>query len=148
MTVAMMVILGGVIYAITAFPSAVNTAPSCSVTGEGAIYFRVISDSAGQPVQGASLSGFETYTCGGKPETWLASGFTPQTGGWYSPSLPAGVATIGQFSITVQYSGRSYSYIAPIAPLQVTCVTLKVPSGNFSAPLYSANNAPSECLSH
>lgn len=143
----MMVVLGGVIYAITGSSSR-NTESNCSITGEGAIYFRVISDIDGQPVQGASLSGFETYGCGGKPVTWQASAFTQQAGGWFSPSFPPGVVAAGDFTLMVQYSGRSYNYIASIAPLQVTCVTLKVPSGNFSAPMFSANNALSQCVSH
>ena len=143
----MMVVLGGVIYAITGSPSR-SPVSNCSISGEGAIFFRVISDSGGQPVQGASMNGSETYGCGDVQETWSATGFAPQTGGWYSPVLPSGVATAGQFSIRVQYSGRTYSYDVLIAPLQVTCFTLKVPSGNYSNPMYSANNALSQCLSH
>jgi hypothetical protein len=146
-TVAMMVVLGGVIYAITATPSRTGSS-NCSITGEGAIFVRVISDTDGQPVQGATLEGFETYGCGGKPETWQAFGFAQESGGWSSPILPTGVAEAGQFSITVQFSGRSYTNVVLISPLQVTCFTLKVPSGNYSSPMYSANNALSQCLSH
>lgn len=146
-TIAMLVVLGGVIYAITSTPLRA-TASNCSVTGEGAIFFRVVSDSSGQPVQGASLSGSETYGCGGEQESWSATGFEPQAGGWYSPALPAGAVAAGRFTITVQFSGHSYSDTALIAPLQVTCFTLSVPSGNYSDPMYSANNSLSQCLSH
>lgn len=146
-TIAMMVVLGGVIYAITGFPAG-SSASNCSISGEGAIFFRVISDNGGQPVQGASMSGSETYGCGGQQETWSAAGFSQQSAGWYAPVLPAGVATAGRFTLMVQYSGRSYSYVASIAPLQVSCFTVSVPSGNYSDPMFSANNALSQCLSH
>lgn len=51
-TMAMMVVLGGVIFSITGSPSSRSTVSNCSITGEGAIYFRVASDSDGQPVMG------------------------------------------------------------------------------------------------
>lgn len=94
------------------------------------------------------MSGFETYSCGGIPETCQAPDFSQQSGGWFSPIFPPGAVAAGDFTFMVQYAGRSYSYVAPIAPLQVTCFTLKVPSGNFSAPIYPAKNALSQCLSH
>lgn len=142
----MMVVLGGVIYGLTS--SSKGAGLNCSVTDEGAIFFRVVSDADGQPVQGALFSGSESYGCVGKQETWFAMGFAQQSGGWFSPVLPPGTAIAGNFSLLVQLSGRSYTYTASIAPLQVTCVTLRVPSGNFSSAKYSANGGLSQCLSH
>jgi len=152
-TITMMVVLGGVLYGITALSPRMtlggsSTTATCSVSGTGAIYVRVVLDADHSPVQGATLNGVETYSCGGIPQVWSITAFQQQTGGWYSPSMPSGAATAGQFTVNVQYSGRSYSNIVSIEPLQVTCFTLSLPSGNYTAGMYSANNALSQCLSH
>ena len=152
-TIAMMVVLGGVLYGITALSPRItlggnSTTATCSVSGAGALYIRVVSDADHSPAQGPRLSGVETYTCGGVPWVWSITSFMPQTGGWYSPSMPSEAAMAGQFTVNIQYAGRSYSNVVSIEPLLVTCFTLSVPSGNYTTGMYSANNALSQCLSH
>ena len=107
----------------------------CAISGEGAILIRVISDGNGQSIPGAKLNGTLRNQCG----NYTIDNFTQEGGGaWFSPVLPTTAA--GVFGVSVQYSGKIYSYSALISPLMVTCVTARLPSGNFTSPAYQIGN--------
>jgi hypothetical protein len=133
------------------------------ITGYGFIEVRVVSDSSGVPVQGAKMSGVLSGLCETRRQLNVTNtaGYdyvsTTETqviyvdnftmagqGGWLAPILPDRAQGFGSFKFDVRYGGRTYSFSAGIRPISITCVTLRVPSGNVTAPTYTyTSNCPS-----
>ncbi len=114
---------------------------SCSITGTGDLYLRVVSDSTGTPVKGANISTTLSVTCnfGQVSESQLiySSDFTEGRGGWLHPVLPPRSSSAGVFNFTVQYGDKTYIFPASISPMAVSCVTLQVPSGIVTSATYT-----------
>ena len=123
--------------------------PSCRITGTGGIEIRVISDSSGVPVQIAPVSGVLRTECdtataastGGyvtttETQVIYVNNFTEGQGGWETPVLPNGAQSAGIFNFSIHYEGKTYGFAAYIPPASITCVTLRVPSGNVTSPVY------------
>jgi hypothetical protein len=95
--------------------------------GGSGFYVTVLSD-AGQPIQGAQVSGTRvtdlgTATCQQDIGTYVTNStgsvlITPNIGSYYL--------------LSIVYQGNTYAAKAPIAPMTTTYVTLKVPSGNVT----------------
>jgi hypothetical protein len=114
------------------------------------LYLRVVSDSTETPVQGAKIDAVLHTVCllgevGGESQSVYIENFTQTGGGWLRPVLPPRTVSSGTFNFTVQYEGKTYSFKASIAPVAVTCVTLKVPSSNVSSTKYQFSSG--DCVS-
>jgi hypothetical protein len=99
-----------------------STSTECSISGEGTgFYVTVLSDS-GQAVQGAQVTGTSS-PCQQDIGTYV----TNSTGSvLITPSIGS------YFQLSIAYQGSNYTVKAPIAPMETTYVTLRVPSGNVT----------------
>ncbi len=111
-----------------------STSSECAISAEGAVKIRLISDVNGQIIQDAKMNGTLHNQCG----DFKTDNFTSETGGWLSPVLKT--TAIGVFTVSIQYSGDTYTYSAQISPLRVTCVTFSLPYGNLTSHNYQIGN--------
>jgi hypothetical protein len=105
-----------------------TTSTVCIILGQpGPFFLRVVSDSDQSPLVGATVAATnEPALCNGVPATsQTTTTFTTSDTGWYSLVSE----NDGGYSLLVNYSGQSYSFIADLRPVSVTCATLYIPSG-------------------
>lgn len=104
-----------------------QTSISCSISVEGGLALRILSNSTLQPVVGATVFATNTpASCNNTPATTQTTmKFTTNGTIWYS--LPT--VNDGGYSFGVGYSNQYYNFSAPILPVSVTCATLYLPSG-------------------
>ena len=81
---------------VTTASNSYFTISDCTISAEGAVQIRVISDSNGQIINDAKLNGTLFNQCG----NWYTDQFVPQGGGWFSPALSTTV--IGVFTVSIQ----------------------------------------------
>jgi hypothetical protein len=109
----------------------VSTTISCIRTGQGyALYVRVATDRTNASIAGAKVDAISYTVCASGDTEWgdPITAVTPNNG---TISLP--VSAIDGYSIIVSYQGSSYfAGEVFIAPVEVTIVTLTVPSGNVT----------------
>ena len=112
----------------------------CIRTGQGyAFYFRVAADKTNVSIAGAKVDAISYTVCASGDTEW-GSPITTTTSNNGTISLP--VSAIDGYSIIVSYQGSNYfAGEVFIAPVEVTTVTLTVPSGNVtvihSAPFHA-----------
>jgi len=119
----------------------------CIRTGQGyAFRVRVVADGTNTPVLGAKVNAISYTTCASGDTEWGSpiTALTPDNG---TVTLP--VSAIGGYNTIINYQGSNYVVgDVFIAPVQITTVTLRVPSGNVtiahSAPAYPLNES---CIS-
>ena len=126
---------------VTATSTGVSTV--CVITGQsGGAFLRVLSDSTQMPVTGAVvtatlnpaeciLNGVE-YT-----NTATTQMFTTNGTEW----MLLNTTNAGSISLTVTYSGQTYTFTAELRPVSVTCTTLYVPSGRTNSTITFATSA-------
>ena len=104
---------------------------SCIRTGEGwAFHVRVTTDRTNAAVSGAKVNAISYTTCASGNTTW-GSPITTTTPDNGTVTLPTG--GVDGYSIVVAYQGIQYPVgVIYIAPVQITTVTLSVPSGNVT----------------
>jgi hypothetical protein len=118
-----------------------NTFSSCGVNfmSSGG-YLHLVADSTEQPLSGITVevSPIANSTCyvHGAPTAYITN-----ASGWVSTgALPGGA----YFEVSLQYAGRGYSFSIPQVSLDVTTVTLGLPSGSLDATeCYMAATPPS-----
>src|SRR2546422_2879065 len=103
----------------------------CIRTGQGyAFYVRVVADGKNTSISGARVNAISYTTCASGNTEWGSpiTTMTPENG---TVALP--VSGIGGYDIIIGYRGASYSVgDVFIAPVQITAVTLSIPSGNVT----------------
>ena len=119
--VAIIIVVGGIGYFVWLRQP---TTTECTISGmPQGVDIRVLTD-AGLPVAGAVVSG---QTVGDECGDFGIPSTATNSTGWLSLG---GVP--GAYSLTVSYSGRSYDIGAPMYPIALTTVVLKVPSGYWT----------------
>jgi len=112
----------------------------CAVSGVGALELNVVHDSNGTPVQGETVGAVlrTAATCAGQAQTQVVyvTNFTQGRDGWISPVLPTHAVNAGGYDFTVEYAGKTYNFAAQVQLVSLTCVTLRVPSGNVTSSVY------------
>lgn len=106
--------------------------PACLSSVQGyALYIHVVRDSTSTPVSGATVSSFQINDCSNSngsiftTQTFALSDMvTPANGTVRLVSPPAAT-----YSVTIHYSGSSYNAEFTVAPLNITSVTVSIPSG-------------------
>ena len=123
--VALVAVVGAYWYVILIVPACLS-----SVQGY-ALYIHVVKDSTAMPVPGATVSSLQINDCGNSngsiftTQTFaLTDMVTPANGTVRVASPPAAT-----YSVTVHYSGSSYNTEFTVAPLNITSVTISIPSG-------------------
>jgi hypothetical protein len=99
-----------------------STSTECTISSEGSGFYVTVLTDAGQPIQGAQVTGTSS-PCQQDIGTYVTNStgsvlITPDIGSYY------------QLSIT--YQGNAYAVRAPIEPMTTTYVTLSIPSGNVT----------------
>jgi hypothetical protein len=134
------VLLAGSIYFVS------NSYPPCpSNSVEGfALYVKIVADNTGSPISGAQISGqyhdvrecTQSSSFGGTTTlithtyvgtTQLPALVTPENG-----TITIVPAYVGNYTIVVQYGGRTYSVPGNVHPIWATSLTVSLPSGRFN----------------
>ena len=117
-------------------PATTTTSASttCVIMGQpGPLMLRVLSD-AGYPLSGVAVSATnQPANCGDKPATSVTTvSFTTGTAEWYSLDG----TNDGGYSLSLSYSGRTYTLDAALRPVSVTCATVYLPSDRSNVTMY------------
>jgi hypothetical protein len=122
-------IVGVSVYAYSSSRIAENGLPvakSCGHEKSNGLYLLALKDGSGAPLNGVEVKAWPATLCNGV-ETVTAVLLRDTTNS--SGSSHFGGFNGGYYNVTALYSGRAYSYIAPIKANQTTFLTLHFPSG-------------------
>ncbi len=116
---------------------------SCSISGVGGFEFRIVSDSTGADVSGATVRAVDGL--GGCSETQIVylDNFS-STQGWLVPVFPSQAVPAGSLNFTVTYQGKTFNFSSFVPAVGSNCVTLHVPSGNVTTRWLTSGNV-SQC---
>lgn len=116
--------------------------PPCTDIGGGAIELLVVSNSTGAPVNGEGINAVNNFACDGSEQVVYLNNFTVGQHGWLTPVFPSEATLFGSLNFTVEYQGHAYQFSTSYPPFGLSCVTLRVPSGNVTS-VYIPPTTPS-----
>jgi hypothetical protein len=112
---------------------------SCSISGVGGFGFRIVSDSTGATVNGATVRTVDGLVGCDETQIVYLDNFS-SVQGWLIPVFPSNAVPAGGLNFTVTYQGRTFNFGSFVPAVGANCVTLHVPSGNVTTRWVTSGN--------